>query len=104
MIKNGESVSNGESAVKQKTSFFLFRGNLLGIFSWFFVLLFYVICVRYTKLGNPNPLDVPILFRSPPMGEYPLQTTSRNPFSKGPTINEGVGKVFSKGPDKIVRW
>ena len=42
MTKNGESVSNGESAVKQKTSFFLFRGNLLGIFSCFFVLLFYV--------------------------------------------------------------
>ena len=46
MTKNGESVSNGESAVKQKTSFFLFRGNLLGIFSWFFVRLFYVTCVR----------------------------------------------------------
>ena len=30
---------NGESAVKTKV---LFRGNLLGIFSWFFVLLFYV--------------------------------------------------------------
>ena len=28
--------------VIKKTSFFLFRGNLLGIFSWFFVLLFYV--------------------------------------------------------------
>ena len=31
------------------------------------------------------------------MGEYPLQTTSRNPFSKGPTINEGGKKGFFNG-------
>ena len=41
--------------------------------------------------------DVPFLFRSPPMDEYPQQTASRNPFSKGPTKR-------SKGSDKKVRW
>ena len=45
MTKNGESVGNGESAVKQKTSFFLFRGYLLGIFSWFFCS--FVLCHLY---------------------------------------------------------
>ena len=33
------------------------------------------------------------------MDEYPWQTTCSNPFSKGATKNEGVGKVFSKGSD-----
>ena len=41
--------------------------------------------------------DVPFLFRPPPMDEYPQQTASRNPFSKGPTKR-------SKGSDKKVRW
>ena len=103
MTKNGESVSNGESAVKTKDFFFSVQGKSALYFFMVFCSLFYVICVRYTKLGNPNPLDVPILFRSPPMGEYPLQTTSRNPFSKGPTVNEGDRRGFSKDSDKIVR-
>ena len=45
--------------------------------------------------------DLPFLFRPPPpplpMDEYPQQTASRNPFSKGPTKR-------SKGSDKKVRW
>ena len=44
-----------------------------------------------------NVRDVPFLFRPPPMDEYPQQTASRNPFSKGPTKR-------SKGSDKKERW
>ena len=35
--------------VRERLLCFLFRENLLSIVSWFFLLLFYVICVRYTK-------------------------------------------------------
>ena len=44
------------------------------------------------------------------MDEYPWQTTSGKPFSKGPTKYEevgrggGGGKVYSKGSNKKVRW
>ena len=68
MTKSGESVSNGESAVKQKTSLFSVQGKSAWYFFMVFCSLFYVICVRYTKLGNPNMLDVPMLFRFPPYG------------------------------------
>ena len=42
MIKNGESVSNGESAVKQKTSFFSVQGKS----AWYFFMVFcsFVLC------------------------------------------------------------
>ena len=56
-----------------------------------------------------NHGDVP--FNSnPPMDEYPRQTTSGKPFSKGPTKYEevgrggGGGRVYSKGSNKKVRW
>ena len=51
-------------------------------------------------------------YSNPPMDEYPRQTTSRKPFSKGLTKYEevggvgvgGRGKLFSKGSNKKVRW
>ena len=47
---------------------------------------------------------IPIPAPPPAMNEYPRQTSSRNPFSKEPTKNEGVGKVFFKGFRQKVRW
>ena len=40
--------------VKQKTSFFSVRDNLLAMFSWFFVFLFYVSSVSVTQNKCPN--------------------------------------------------
>ena len=40
MTKNGESVSNGESAVKQKTSFFSVQGKS----AWYFFMVFLFVC------------------------------------------------------------
>ena len=54
--------------------------------------------LKIVDVSGVSPIDsAPSIIPIPPMDEYPQQTASRNPFSKGPTKR-------SKGSDKKVRW